>query len=371
MDRKNLRILLVEDNEDHQELTCEELINNSISQDNITKVQSIADLGKIASNIEFDCILLDLILPDSLTPESTLEAAIRLQPSTAIIVLTSLVDENMGLKLVHLGAQDYLSKDRIMHEDLGKLILFACERKSLERELQIKNESLSTFSRTVAHDLKTPLNGFIGYLELLQDEEVSSSVDEIHTTLGQLADNMNSLVEDLLRYATLGDVAEEETVFSLNELMEEVESYLSLQLKDSGTQIERHDLPFIRACRSQIKQVFVNLIGNSIKYRSLERQSVVIISTKARGNDLTLELSDNGLGFKPSQKDEIFMPMHRLESTLTSHEGTGLGLAICKKIVESHGGKLRAEGRVGEGATFMLQLDGRVHENLLKLKRAG
>ena len=366
MDRKNLRILLVEDNEDHQELACEELVHNSIRQENITVANSIGELRQLAYEKDFDCILLDLILPDSSNPETTLEKVIDLAPSTAIIVLTSLVDEEMGLKLVHLGAQDYLSKDRIMHVDLGKLILFACERKGLETELQIKNESLSTFSRTVAHDLKTPLNGFIGYLELLKEEEVSPAVGEVHSTLSRLAEGMNSLVEDLLRYATLDEAAEEETVFALNDLLEEVRSFLSLQIKASGAEIRSAELPLIRARRSQIKQVFINLIGNSIKYRKLERDLVINIEAKVTGHDLKMEFSDNGLGFKPSQKDEIFMPMHRLEDTIASHEGTGLGLAICKKIIEAHDGKIKAEGREGEGASFMLTLGDRVYINVLK-----
>ncbi len=126
---------------------------------------------------------------------------------------------------------------------------------------------------------------------------------------------------------------------------------LSATVKETGAEINYEHMPVVRANKSQINQLFQNLISNAIKFRKPDTKPVVNISARHEGDEWLFTVSDNGIGIDKEFSDKIFIIFQRLHNS-SEYPGTGIGLAICKKIVEKHGGHLWVESEPGKGSTF-------------------
>lgn len=226
-------------------------------------------------------------------------------------------------------------------------------------QLESANKELESFSYSVSHDLRAPLRHISGYVELLL-KNASSALDEKSlrylTTISESAKRMGLLIDDLLTFSRIGRVEMQKTVFSLEQLVEEVVG--DLEHETNGREIvwERGPLPDVYGDRSLMKLVFLNLIANAIKFTAPRKQAKIQIGTASGGDDETVVfVRDNGVGFNMKYADKLFGVFQRLHAA-DQFEGTGIGLANVQRIIHRHGGKTWAEGEVDGGAAFYVSI---------------
>lgn len=165
---------------------------------------------------------------------------------------------------------------------------------------------------------------------------------------------MQRLINDLLSYSLVGAQQKKVKPTDCHSVLGQVIAGLSDEIEQNNVIITNDDLPTVMADASQIQELFKNLVGNAIKFRS-EDAPRVHISAKQDRNKWLFSVQDNGLGIDPKYKDKIFMIFQRLHSK-EEYPGTGIGLAICKRIVERHGGKIWFDSNAGKGSTFYFTL---------------
>jgi PAS domain S-box-containing protein len=245
-----------------------------------------------------------------------------------------------------------------------RLALFAARLESSNRELQ-------DFASVASHDLQEPLRKIQAFGDRLKTRCGGSLGEEGLDYLARMqsaAARMQTLINDLLAFARIEIKARPKSSVDLSAVAREVLSDLELQVERSGARVEVGRLPVVEADPLQMRQLFQNLIGNSLKYRHPERQPVVRISAavlEGRGTEpypggglCRINFEDNGIGFDEKYLDRIFVVFQRLHGR-KEYEGTGVGLAVCRKIVERHGGSITARSTPGSGATFVVTLPAR------------
>lgn len=207
-----------------------------------------------------------------------------------------------------------------------------------------------------SHDLQEPLRTQLNYLELLDEEIQVAGHAEWQRFVKRAAHavhRMQALISDLLDYASLG-VESPRQLINLNEIIDEIRVDLAQAVSKKQALIEVEKLPLFRGSRNELKQLFQNLLSNSIKYVAPDVEPRVRIYPTLQGNFVSLSVEDNGIGIAAEHFEKIFLMFQRLHSR-EQYEGTGIGLALCKKIVESYDGKIRVESRVAHGSTFTMQ----------------
>jgi PAS domain S-box-containing protein len=239
----------------------------------------------------------------------------------------------------------------------AKVTRDATERRKLEQQLERSNDELQRFAYTVSHDLQEPLRTVRSYAELLSRRytgKLDSDADEFIHFMVDAAGRMTQLLKDLLAYSQAGrpDRTQPEPTQASNILQWAIMNVDRL-VKESGAVITHDPLPMVEADQTQLSQVFQNLLGNSIKYRSPEPPKIHLSARRLDGFH-EFSVTDNGIGVDPEHHERIFGVFKRLHGK--DVPGTGIGLAICRKIIESHGGQIWIESRLGEGATFKFTL---------------
>lgn len=226
-------------------------------------------------------------------------------------------------------------------------------------ELDASNKELESFAYSVSHDLRAPLRHLVGYSELLQ-KQTSSSLDEKSQRYVQhLLDSskkMGNLIDDLLAFSRIGRAETRTTVVNLGQLVEEVAAELAQEIGERDIAWKINPLPACYGDRSMLKLVIVNLLSNAIKFtRSRQRAAIEIGCVDVGQNYAEVFVKDNGAGFEMEYVDKLFGVFQRLHLA-EEFEGTGIGLATVQRIIHRHGGKVRAEGAVDQGATFYFSL---------------
>jgi PAS domain S-box-containing protein len=229
------------------------------------------------------------------------------------------------------------------------------------RELQRSNDDLQQFAHVASHDLKEPVRKVKTFGTLLKEEfgqQLPGIAQKYLNKIESAADRMYSMIDGVLLYSSLG--AHEQTVdpINLNEIISNIMSDLEIPITKRKATINYGSLPMIQGTPILIYQLFYNLLNNSLKFARPNEDSVITIHsdpTSQEGSFVEILVRDNGIGFNQNEAGKIFKTFTRLNSK-DQYEGTGLGLALCKKIVERHGGTIRAEGKVDEGSTFFITL---------------
>jgi PAS domain S-box-containing protein len=232
-------------------------------------------------------------------------------------------------------------------------------------ELEYKNRELQDFAFIASHDLQEPLRKIRTFGDLLDsrfgDSLSETGLDYLHR-MKKASQRMQRLIDSLLTYSRLATKVETFTEVDLNDVMRIVRENLEVRLEEKNAVLEVDTLPQIKADRSQMVQLFQNLIGNALKFQQEEnRPHVKIYSREIHSTDpheesiYEIHVEDNGIGFEEKYLDNIFIPFKRLHGR-SDFDGVGMGLAICRKIVDRHGGDINARSWPGEGSIFVVTL---------------
>lgn len=224
-------------------------------------------------------------------------------------------------------------------------------------ELARSNEELEQYANVAAHDLKSPVVAIGGFAQLLRRRagdalgpEGTSYVDEIIRG----ANRMQDLIDDLLHYAKVGAERSKPELVNAEAALDEALGILRGEIESSGATVERGLLPVVPARRAQFVRLLQNLLSNAMKFRG-PKPPIIRVGAQKGEQGWVFFVSDNGTGIEAPHLEEIFGLFHRPQGS-SQIPGTGLGLAICRKIVETHGGRIWAESHAGNGATFRFTL---------------
>ncbi len=224
-------------------------------------------------------------------------------------------------------------------------------------ELTASNKELEQFAYIASHDLQEPLRMVSSFLQLLKkkyDNQLDETADKYIQIAVDGADRMKILINDLLNYSRLSTNKDVLLRVDLNKSIKNVlNSYQQLITEERATLIIER-LPVITGNASQMEQLFQNLVGNALKYRSAEPLHIEI-SCRENEKEWTFQIKDNGIGLSNNYSEKIFEIFQRLH-TKKEYSGTGIGLAICKKIVEGHGGHIGVDSTPGKGSRFFFTL---------------
>ncbi len=231
------------------------------------------------------------------------------------------------------------------------------EQKKHQDAILNLNKELESFSYSVSHDLRTPLRAITGYAKILEEDYAAVVDDEgkrFLRTISQNAVKMGNLIDDLLQFSRLGkkELQKKETNAAL--LVEAAIVELN-RAAQNNADIKVNVTHSIDSDESLMKLVFINLIGNAIKYSSKKESPLVEIESRDTGTDILFSIKDNGVGFDMRYVDKLFGVFQRLH-TSDEFEGTGVGLAIVQRIIKKHGGKIWVEAKLNEGATFYFSI---------------
>ncbi len=233
----------------------------------------------------------------------------------------------------------------------------AIERKRYEENLQVYAKELEDFSSIVSHDLQEPLRKIVLFGDRLRsripvsDEKSINFLERIQNS----ALRMRSLIDDLLQFTRMEFKDKSYEVTDLKKVVENVLDDLEARIKETGGKINLKSLPVIEADPLQMYQLFLNIIGNALKFHRKGVPPVVNLDTICEADGkCAIMIEDNGIGIDEEYVDKIFKPFERLHGR-TSYEGTGIGLTICHKIVVRHGGEIMVK-RQSNGVTFHIIL---------------
>jgi len=231
------------------------------------------------------------------------------------------------------------------------------EKRAVELIYAIKD--LESFSYSVSHDLRTPLRAVYGFTKMLTEDYGPILDEEGHRLMNNIMKNakkMGQLIDDLLAFSRIGRKEFMMTEISMDEIVKEVWNELTDEQNNSPKpEFIIKDLPLVKGDKVTIKQVWINLISNAIKYSKHKDKPVIEIGAEIKDNETIYYIKDNGAGFDMRYANNLFGVFQRLHSE-SEFEGTGVGLAIVQKIINKHGGKVWAVAKVDEGATFFFTL---------------
>ena len=361
------RVLLVEDSRAYAQLV-EDMLEDCCAGFEVVHGRGVAEAAFLLAEEEFDCVLMDLGLPDA-SGLTGMRRLLELAPAVPVVVLTGRDDDEVGLGAVKEGAQDYLVKSRSDGPLIGRAIRYAMERKQVELELADRAAQIQAFAErqrdfvaSASHELRTPLTSILGYLELvLEDPDGDREEQHAHIEVAyRNSRRLLALVEDLLTVnktesGNLDVRLEEVTLVEILRAVEEVgyglcgRAGLRLRVEPPAAAVT------VRADRARINEVLDNLIGNAVKFTPAGGE--VALETRIEDGRLMIAVSDTGVGIASHELGSVFDRFFRSpDSVRRAIPGTGLGLSIARSLMELQGGGITVSSSLGVGTTFTLFL---------------
>jgi signal transduction histidine kinase len=223
------------------------------------------------------------------------------------------------------------------------------------RELERSNRELEQFASVTSHDLQAPLATISMYAQLLEQRHAQelNGGQQLVEGINAATVKARTLIRDLLEYSRAGRGELLNESVEMKDVVGEALEMLAGPVEQSGGVVTVEELPVILGDPRKLRQVFLNLISNALKFA--EDIPVVRVSAEVQGNTAIFAVTDNGIGMDPGQAERIFQPFHRLHGE-EEYPGTGIGLAVCERIVEQHGGRIWAQSAPGQGSTFRFTL---------------
>lgn len=264
-----------------------------------------------------------------------------------------------GIPVIQCNIRDI--SERKQAEDKIKKLNTELEERVLSRTMQLKkaNEELEAFTYSVSHDLRAPLRGIIGFTAILEEDYASKLDDEARRITTVIKDNtlkMGHLIDDLLDFSRMGKQEIIKTTIDTADMVKElIMEQIAHQKIQNEIAWDIRDLISMHADINTIRQVWVNLISNAVKYSRNQKMPHIEIGSYVKDGQSVFYLQDNGVGFDEQYSHKLFQVFQRLHSP-EEFEGTGVGLALVEKIVSKHGGKVWAKGKKDIGACFSFSL---------------
>jgi len=231
------------------------------------------------------------------------------------------------------------------------------------KQLEESNKNLESFAYSVSHDLRAPLRHIVGFTELLKKEisvymavNNNEKVDKYINNIIDSAKNMDTLINDLLSFSRTAYIKINFSDINLNNLISEVIELLEDEISNRVITWDVNSLPNIKGDLAMLRQVFINLLSNSIKYTRTKKKAVIKIDIKESNNEENVfYIKDNGVGFDMKYQKKLFGVFQRFHSS-EEFEGSGIGLAIVKQIITRHNGKIWVESNINKGSTFYFSI---------------
>ncbi len=396
-----VRVLLVEDDPGDAMLVRYAVARQTDLHYELDHVQTCADALVRLERSDYDLILLDLTLPDTSGIE-TVESIISSAGQAAIVVLTGHDSKQLALEIVHAGAQDYLVKQHLSPDELGRAIRYAIERKLIQRQqLRLRED----FIANVSHELRTPLSAGLAALDLLIGGNVGElSVDqrELLIILNRNLVRLKAMVGDLIDMSSIqsGKLTVMPRRVSVAAVVQQVVDALQVKAESLGLSLHNFvdpadELPSALCDPNRLQQILMNLVTNAIKFtpeggsvsvgaqviesadqprpegnvavvevieilqfgadRGAMRKAAPASTVDGEGKMICLSVVDTGPGIDPGEADSIFDRLYQV--TDGSHPGgLGIGLYLCKQLVTSQKGQIWLEDTPIQGATFKFTL---------------
>lgn len=250
------------------------------------------------------------------------------------------------------------------HQELEKKVEERTRQLTLAlEEVNRISKRKTDFISAVSHELRTPLTSIKGYASILLAGKLGSIPKEVMERLEKInrhSDELTNLVNELLDISRIesGKIAMKLEPLDINAITEKVADLLSVQLKDRQLELSldiSRDAPAVLADRSQIERVFINLIGNALKYTP--QGGRITVKANKRDSQVQVDISDTGCGIPKEAQESLFEEFYRVDNPINQQvKGTGLGLALVKHIIEAHGGRIWVFSKVGAGSTFSFVL---------------
>jgi signal transduction histidine kinase len=238
------------------------------------------------------------------------------------------------------------------------------ERKRVEQDLvettvnlQRSNEDLQQFAYVASHDLQEPLRAVAGFLTMIKKTYEGKLDEQADKWIGQAvegAERMRTLIHGLLHYARIESRGQPLLSVDANMVVKHAIANMSTLIEETHAEIRADKLPEVLGDEDQLVQLFFNLIGNAIKYRSA-KVPLITVSAQCANREWEFSVEDNGIGLDMQHSDKIFALFQRLHSR-KDYEGVGIGLALCKRIIERHNGRIWVESEPAKGSTFHFTL---------------
>ncbi|MHB1261767.1 MAG: sensor histidine kinase [Thermoplasmatota archaeon] len=349
------RVLVVEDDPVFRRFVLAALQENRFVAAQTDTAGSLAEAIQALSSRSYDCLLLDLGLPDSQGID-TVRSALDNAPAVPIVVLTGEEDDEIADHALREGAQDFLEKAQLEPRTLGRAIRHAVDRgrwaaamAKSNRELERRNGDLDDFAHAVSHDLKAPLRAVFNLVYEARDQLAANDVAGVQQTLAGIEPKIRRLfdmIDGVLRLTQAGRRHTASADVDVGAVAGEVLD--SLAVPPGFVVRVAPDLPRLVGEKAALGQVFQNLVDNALKHHPGPR-GVVEVRWRDAGSDFEFVVADDGAGIPVDLRDRAF----DLFQTLGDRPGsTGIGLALVRKVVQANGGTIRIEDNPPRGAAF-------------------
>ena len=360
-ERRRARVVIADD-APLQRVLFRRILERTASADLVGEAADGRQAINVVAAEQPDIIFLDLAMP-VLDGFDAIPELRRCSPTTRIVLLSGFDNVSLESAMAVTGADGYIEKALDPHAFVERVV-DTCASAVADiddaRTPLRDQDDLATFASLAVHDLKGPLQLISGFTSLLNDtyrDALGESGREYLEWIADSARTMDTIVTDLLRYATIDTTDAAFGDVDLSAVLASVLVELAPDLEQSGAVVTADNLPIVRGDVAQLGLVLRQLLSNAIKFVADDVTPRIYLGASQIYEGWRISVFDNGIGVDPAQSTKIFVGLHRLNSR-DSYPGTGIGLAICRRIVERHGGTLCVEGRPRGGSHFYFTLMG-------------